>query len=247
MSKVLKSVAKSVIQMLPARMAAHLEYRSGRHVYYYPWGSAMNGQTARLEICRRAITGAGIDVILETGTYRGVTTEWFSGFGIDVYSIEIDEKCHLFSKMRLEKNTNVHLVQGDSKSAIGEKLSNKLRDRNVFAYLDAHWREHLPLREEVSDLSALTETFIIIIDDFKVPNDPSYEYDDYGANGSCTLEFLSSSISSDMRVYFPTTLAKHETGRKRGYCILAKGADNIAFLDKMDLLQASTDGQSEQC
>lgn len=205
----------------------------------------MNGQTARLEICRRAITGSGIDAILETGTYRGVTTEWFSSFGIDVYSIEIDEKCHLFSKKRLAKNENVHLVQGDSKSAIGEKLADKLRDRNIFAYLDAHWHEHLPLREEVTDLNALTDQFVIIIDDFKVPSDPSYEYDDYGPNGSCTIEFLAPSISNELEVYFPTTPAKHETGRKRGYCVLAKGAENIAYLNKMDLLERVTKEKSE--
>lgn len=232
-----RNLARKLLSALPPKLAARIEYLTGRRVYFYPWGSAMNGQTARLEICRRCLTGMPIDAVMETGTYRGVTTEWFASFGHPVYSIEIDPKLHYFSKQRLANMRNVNLYLGDSKAVISEKLRNALNGKNVFAYLDAHWRDYLPLREEISDICSLATNFTILIDDFMVPSDVGYEYDDYGSNGACTLEFIKPSLTPEMAIYFPTTPAAHETGRKRGYVIIGCGKQTLEFLDTMDLLK----------
>ena len=95
-------------------MIALIEFRSGRYVYFYPWGAAMNGQTARLEICRSILSSEAVDTIVETGTYRGVTTEWFSSFGKPVLSIEISNRYFQFAKLRLGELTNVSLYRGTS-------------------------------------------------------------------------------------------------------------------------------------
>ena len=48
-----------------------------------PYFGPMNGQTARLEIVREIITELDIALIVETGTFRGVTTQWFTQFGVN--------------------------------------------------------------------------------------------------------------------------------------------------------------------
>lgn len=235
--KLLRYASDKILEILPARFAAALEFHSNSRRFFYPWGAAMNGQTARLEICRRIICQLPVDVIVETGTYRGVTTEWFASFGKPVLSVEVSPRFHAFSQMRLKAKPNVFLVLGDSKDALGRELAERIRGRFAFAYLDAHWLKHLPLREEISDIARLANDFVIIIDDFQVPGEPAYEFDDYGENGACTLEFIAPSMDESMAAYFPTTPAGHETGRKRGYVLVARGKEAIGFLDSLDLLR----------
>ena len=67
----LKKMIRRALKVLPDNLIALIEFRSGRYVYFYPWGAAMNGQTARLEICRSILSSEAVDTIVETGTYRG--------------------------------------------------------------------------------------------------------------------------------------------------------------------------------
>ncbi|MDA9345643.1 hypothetical protein N9R74_02150, partial [bacterium] len=140
---------------------------------------------------------------------------------------------------------NVHLVLGDSQDTISKKLAYALKNKTVFAYLDAHWQEHLPLRDEIADISALASDFVILIDDFKVPSDDNYEYDDYDQNGACTLEYIAPALSGSMAVFFPTTPAAEESGRKRGYVVIGRGKEIISKLEKIDLLARFIQNEKE--
>lgn len=228
------------VEALPPELAAGIEFHSNSRGYFYPWGSAMNGQTARLEVCRRCLTELAIEVVVETGTYRGVTTEWLAAFGRPVHSIEIEPRFYHFARRRLADHPNVDLRLGDSPGVIGGELATALEGRSVFAYLDAHWREHLPLKEEITALAGLARDLVILIDDFEVPGDPGYVFDDYGPVGACTLDFIAPVLTRDIAVYHPTTAARNETGRRTGYVLLARGDRNTGFLDSLDLLERST-------
>ena len=57
-------------------------------------------------------------------------------------------------------------------------------------YLDAHWNDHLPLREEVELALKHFAKAVLIIDDFAVPDDPGYAFDDYGPGKALTLDYL---------------------------------------------------------
>lgn len=234
------------VEALPADLAAAIEFHSNSRAHFYPWGSAMNGQTARLEVCRRILTELPLEVVLETGTYRGVTTEWLATFGKPVHSIEVEPRFHHFARRRLAPCPNVSLVLGDSETAIEGELAETLRDRSVFAYLDAHWREHLPLREEITAIGELAQDFVILIDDFEVPDDKGYVFDDYGPTGACTLAFIAPALPRGTAIYHPTTPAEHETGRRTGYIVLAQGDENIARLDGFDLLRRNTGAAGEE-
>ena len=50
----------------------------------------------------------------------------------------------------------------------------------MFAYLDAHWYENLPLDNELKTLASF-KNVIILIDDFMVPNNSSWKHDSYGS------------------------------------------------------------------
>jgi hypothetical protein len=50
----------------------------------------------------------------------------------------------------------------------------------VFFHLDAHWEGDLPLQEEIEIILGRFPNFLIMIDDFRVPGDSGYGFDDYG-------------------------------------------------------------------
>lgn len=233
------------VEALPPDLAAAIEFHSNSRAHFFPWGSAMNGQTARLEVCRRILTELDVEVVLETGTYRGVTTEWLAAFGRPVHSIEVEPRFHHFARRRLEHCPNVTLVLGNSQTAIEGELATALRNKSVFAYLDAHWREHLPLKEEIAAIAELARDFVILIDDFQVPNDPGYVFDDYGPVGACTLDFIAPALPPEAAIYHPTTPSENETGRATGYVVLAQGNANITRLDGLDLLRRNPNGAGE--
>src|SRR5450631_3532673 len=81
--------------LIAASLLVNLQLARGLADYYsrnknkfYPWGFAMNGMTSRLEATRQIIYALGIERIVETGTFRGTTAEWFAQFGITVESVE---------------------------------------------------------------------------------------------------------------------------------------------------------------
>jgi hypothetical protein len=86
---------------------------------------------------------------VETGTYQGSTTAFFATFGLPVITAEINPKFAAFSRERLNAWKNVELYESDSVQVL-KKLVQENDGRSVptLFYLDAHWAEHLPLREE---------------------------------------------------------------------------------------------------
>jgi hypothetical protein len=63
---------------------------------------------------------------------------------------------------------------------------------------------------------------VVVIDDFEVPGDPGYAFDDYGAGKALTSEYISGMIERfKLRAYYPTKPSTCETGAKRGCVVLA--------------------------
>ena len=114
----IKQAVLKLVNALGPGPRAWIEYQSGHHRFFYPWGSAMNGQTARLEIVRAVIHAIHPARIIETGTYRGTTTAWFAEFGVPVTSIEAEEGAFRFARRRLARFPNVELVRGDSAAVL---------------------------------------------------------------------------------------------------------------------------------
>ena len=189
----------------------------------------MNGQTASLEIVRSIIEKCEIEQVIETGTYRGTTTEWFSQFGVPVLSAEINPRYASFAQRRMASRPNVHIECMDSLLALKNwsKVPEVVSRRTLF-YLDAHWQQHLPLSHELQLIDHKFHSWIVVIDDFKVPSDSDYGFDDYGPGQVLDLEYINRCNIRKIIAFFPIVTGKWETGRRRG-CIVLAGCRDLAI------------------
>lgn len=230
-------VREFIEKLVPQTLIGHVEYRSQIYKKFYGFGP-MNGQTSRMEICRKIISNLGITKIIETGTYRGGTTSWLAQFNLPITTIDAKKRYVVFSKLRLSKFPNIEIFHGNSVDVL-KTILNKERDANMpyFYYLDAHWYEYLPLADELHLIRDRNPAAIILIDDFQVPDDSGYKFDDYGDGKSLTLEYLAGNGVSDFDIFFPKTPAAHETGVTRGYCVLTWNALAAEKLAGFELLR----------
>lgn len=243
--QILRALAAAVpggaYALVPKRIAGLIDYSKGYWNTFYPWGGPMNGQTARLEIARAIIEKYQIEQIIETGTYRGTTTEWFAQFNVPVLSVETHEQFAAFSRRRLRHLPNVRIECCDSTTAVKAWAADSgITSKRTLFYLDAHWKDHLPLREELELIDQYFKSWIAIVDDFKVANDPDYGFDDYGDGKVLDLDYIRKCKLSDFVAFFPEVAGKWETGLKRGCVVLVANRDGAATCRAMPLLRPAT-------
>jgi predicted O-methyltransferase YrrM len=202
------------------------------------WALPMNSQVIRTEIARRLIIECKIARIVETGTFLGTTTEFFAKFGIPVITAESNPDYAQKSAARLSKWKNVDLRAHDSIRVLQE-LTRESIDRSVptLFYLDAHWENHLPLREEAELAVMHFAKAVLLIDDFAVPDDPGYGFDDYGPNKRLTLEYLLQGNLRHLARYFPSAPSHQETGARRGCVVVTANAELMTILNQIPLLR----------
>jgi hypothetical protein len=224
-----------LMSFVPASVKGSLRYSLGHHSDFYPFGFAMNGQTARLEAVRQIFYRCGIRSILETGTYRGTTTEWFAQLGVPVVTIESHAPTFEFAMRRLKRFENVSIRFGNSSVVLPDYLPSALTPAMI--YLDAHWEGYLPLAEELAAISRLLDRFVVIVDDFQVPDDSGYSFDDYGPGKALNPGYLDACAGSDLARFYPSVPSREETGSCRGWVVLTKDVTLIETLSKMSLLR----------
>jgi len=171
-----------------------------------------NGQHIRKNIIEDLILKIGFEEIVETGTYLGNTTEFFSKFNIQVDSVEISELYYMFSRSRFLNYKNINLFNTNSIEYLQNK---KMSDKKILFYLDAHsMSRELPLAKEL-DVCLQFKNAVILIDDFKVPGNLDFGFDVY--NGvELAIENFNNLDDSDL--YFPNYSPK-ESGA-RGYLLI---------------------------
>ena len=212
----------------------------GKYEYYFKpkyksmYGGAFNGQEIRKEIYSGLLAIFNFNYLVETGAFRASTTLFLAESTLPVYTVEINDRFYSYAETRTEKISNIHLHQNDSRMFLHELSSNKnLLHENVFFYLDAHWKEDLPLNEEILIIFNNWQNSVVMVDDFKVP-DTDYGFDDYGGNKTLDLNLIDKIISTlNLKIYFPKSSPDKETGGKRGCVILAQGKDSVEKLEKI--------------
>jgi hypothetical protein len=195
-----------------------------------PWGGPFNGQLERVAMVRSLLRLAP-DFIVETGTFRGVTTEFLAReSACPVVTVEIHERSFGFAQGRLWRLRQVEMIKGDSRSAIQQVAQRPgLANKFPLFYLDAHWGEDLPLAEEIDLAFTHWPRAIILIDDFQVADDSGYLFDDYGSGKALTLDFTARVRElHHLHTFFPATPASQATGHKRGCVVFVKDADLAA-------------------
>jgi hypothetical protein len=201
-------------------------------------GGILNGQLFRRTIVDQLISVSQCGVIVETGTHKGVTTEYFASFGIPVYSVEVQPFYCGMARARLLRYRNVRLAREDSPRFLKRLArSGMLGGKIVFFYLDAHWQGHVPLADEIEAIGELTGS-VIMIDDFHVGDDPCYGFDDYGPGRTLDWSYIKPlAARHHLRGFVPTLPGDQETGYRRGCVVLCADTGLVEKLKRLDVLR----------
>jgi tetratricopeptide (TPR) repeat protein len=187
------------------------------------WGGPMNGQQGRQQIFLDLINAVTPVAIIETGTYRGTTTEWIAEvFNGPIFTCEINKRFFVQSRRKLSRFPNITILNMDSREFLKRIVGQSLdRQQPLLFYLDAHWRDDLPLYGEARFILETCPMSVLVIDDFQVPFDDGYGFDDYGPGRRFSLEILGWLKDTPQRIFFPILPSSEETGAKRGAVVIA--------------------------
>ena len=177
-----------------------------------------NGQLRRARAVKELLGYFAPTVNIETGTYRGITTEFlFKLTEVPTHTIEANpelfiQSSHRFRALGSDCAIIAHL--GDSAERLREILRglDPHQDR-VFAYLDAHWEESLPLASELNHLVAWGGPFVAVIDDFFTGEGSAYGYDFYG---DLVVGKTQIPRGFGLRLFVPDEPTYKESGAMRG-------------------------------
>jgi hypothetical protein len=184
------------------------------------WGGPFNGQERRREIFEQVVAALAPQAIVETGTFRGTTTA-FLATRAPVRTVEANPRQFHYATRRFRGDDRVAVSRGDSVAFL-----RRLRDdpafpkERVFFYLDAHWEESLPLRDEVHVVGEGWRDSAVMVDDFAVPGEPGYGFDDYGPGRRLSIEYLDG-VLDPFEIFWPAAPASAETGARRGCVVVA--------------------------
>ena len=185
---------------------------------------------------RQLFSVVDFSAIVETGTYRGSSTHFFREASVvPIWTVEHDARYHAFSRLRFLLSRRVQVNRGDSREFL-EALSKSadIPSQRVFFYLDAHWGPDLPLYDEIITIASNWTESAILIDDFEVPDDAGYGFDDYGEGARLCRDYLPASELGEFLELYPSCPSEHETGTKRGSILLLSNS----YGDLLPLLTA---------
>jgi len=206
------------------------------------WEGGFNDQKGRQQIFKEVVQAIPFDLIIETGTFRGETTEFmYRQTNLPIYTVETGSRLFGYSWAKLRRYREVCVCRGDSRVFLKNLLSkSEIKERNLFFYLDAHWERDVPLKEEVEQILSLSHHSVIMIDDFEVPGDSGYRFDDYGQDKKLNLSYLQLEKFSQVEVYFPALTSNEETGAKRGCVLICNHPHWTEKLNRISLLRRSS-------
>jgi len=164
---------------------------------------------------------------VETGTLYGETTSFVNKvFKTPIFTCEINKTYHTVSKINLLWARNIKKYLADSPVFLDTILHWSLLGDNPMFYLDAHWEDHVPLEEELVLIAERCDQAIILIDDFMIPWNSDFLYDEYPTM-RIDLEVINTSLKTlrqDVKVFLPTYFPEQDpTGKGIGFAIALVG------------------------
>lgn len=229
-----KHLAKKLIG--PTLLGVLDYFRDG--TLHESYGGPFNGQHFRRKMVEEVIHAIKPTFVVETGTYKGATTECLAKLtSVPIHTIEHERRFYGFSLMRLRHFPHVHPHNGDSRLVLARLLRTGVLPKTTgLFYLDAHGDSDLPLQGELELIFRTWESALILIDDFEVPGDPGYHFDDYGPGKTLTLDYIHPMHRAyGFEVWFPECSSEQESGSRRGCALLARGSvcDTLGRLNSM--------------
>jgi hypothetical protein len=187
-----------------------------------------NGQARRLYNVNSIAFMLKPSYAIETGTYYATSTFVFLGIPSvkKTFSIESNPLFFEISRERYRREIvsgQLEVILGDSKIEITKILEHINGESEVIlCYLDAHWQGDIPTLYEIQALCEWGGNWVGIIDDFQVPHDDGYGYDQYSG------AIVGPSLLNDKKEIVklaPREKSTNETGARRGTAYILGGID----------------------
>jgi hypothetical protein len=202
------------------------------------WTGPFNRQEGRSRLFLEILETLRPSVLVETGTFKGTTTQFMAEvFPGRILTCEINHRWFIEAQGRLAQYPNVELKHGDSRAFLREVSRAVGSHERVFFYLDAHWLDDLPLRAEMELILGAWPNAVVMVDDFQVPEDAGYAFDNYGLGNALTLEIIRDLNRDQISVFFPSLPSEQETGAKRGCVVLASSVEAAETLHRVAALR----------
>lgn len=232
-----KTLVEDIVDEMPPRLGAFADrFRPELREFF---GGPLNAQPARQALVEALLRAVPFAQVVETGTFRGSSTAFIAQrFAGPVTTVEVVPRFHHYARWRLRDVPSVTLVLDDSVEAL-RRLGRERPEGPLFAYLDAHWEEHLPLREEVEQIILGWRDWVAVLDDFQVPDDPGYGYDRYDRGQELTLPYLRAWEWPGVVGFWPATPSAEEGGSRKG-CLVLASASMAPALRALPLLREAT-------
>ena len=184
---------------------------------------------------------------VETGTLYGNTAGYTNRvFKTPVFTAELNSTHYLVSKANLVWARGVTQYKASSPDFLNQVCQGSVIGDNPMFYLDAHWNEFMPLPDELTIIAENCEKAVILIDDFMVPWDDRFLYDEY-PDIRIDVEIINRWLRpkrEDISVYMPAYDPRSDpSGKGIGFAIILMGQSQDLSLDSFpfDLLAKSTE------
>jgi|GEM_PF-2549671 len=160
--------------------------------------------------------------------------------GYQIFSTEVDRERYERLKPLWATCENIILANKSSEAFLRQMIDEgELSDADrCFFYLDAHWNDYWPLRDEITQIRRL-KRFVISIDDFMVPGRPEFGYDSYGSR-VCNWGYIADLFAGlEAKAYYPLRSNRDN----RGWIVIFGGyrAEELRFMRDLPLVQADTE------
>ncbi|MDN3360130.1 hypothetical protein [Actinomadura sp. DC4] len=161
--------------------------------------------------------------VVETGCHLGDTTKYLAMAYPDlpVFTCDIDPDATRFTAHRLRNERHVTVACCNSPDLVAEVDA---RHSPGLYFLDAHWGEHWPLRQELESITS----GIAVVHDFDIGH-PRFSFDEYGGV-RCGPELLAQVphladlfFTPDPEISYP--LPCLQVGRRAGVGVVPIGVD----------------------
>lgn len=166
----------------------------------------------------RLIKKHSIELVIETGSYRGYTTRQFAAMAPEVITTEANPEYYRETLDTIAGLTNVKAYFGKTEEVLPHLLDKYQLQKKILFFLDDHWLENLPLLDELHIIASVGLKPVIVIHDFKVPG-KTFGYDTY--NGQpLNYAYVEEALIKIYGVHFSHHYNDRAAGAARGvlYC-----------------------------
>ena len=161
------------------------------------------------------------DRFVETGTHMAWTLMYMAKRypSLPIFSVEIDGEYYSRSVHNCKPYPNVKLYHGSSPNFLNLIYFDVLKDGLTLFWLDAHWWDPVPLRDECKIVATL-DRYVCLLDDFACDN-PRFGGDVFAGEHENNLQYVADIMGK--RCFRPNyeSLPPYH----KGYGLFIKGVD----------------------